>query len=289
MTDTTTRAAVTDLRKNPLQQGLLFLSVVARYALLLVALLVYLLLAPWGYAAFALLVFFPIVGQKRRRAWLQAAMRTGFGLLHRFAGWFRALDVRIDIDRTRLPDGPFVVVANHPTLVDVTAILRTIEGSCTVVKPVIYKRWWLRPLMEGSGQLEGATNPLAASRLVDRAVARIRGGMSMVIFPEGTRTVEGREMPFHRMAFEIACRAGVPVVSLRLRCEPSWLSKSRPLFKIPPTVPVLSVSVLAIFDPARFDYDSRRLCEHVRAVYQGVATPSAGGRSSVDEAVVGIR
>ena len=254
-----------------------------------ITLILYALIAPWGYAAFAALVFVPVVGIRRRRAWLQAAMRTGFGLMHRWMGWIRVLDVKVDIDRSALPEGPFVVVANHPTLVDVTAILRTIDNSCTIVKPVIYRRWWIRPLMEGSGQIEGANNPLAAPRLVERAAERIRDGMSMVIFPEGTRTVEGREMPFHRMAFEIACRAGVPVVSLRLRCEPSWLSKARPLFRIPPTVPELSVSMLATVEPVQFDYDSRRLCEHVRAMYRDRRAPAVKGPTSLGDAVVGIR
>ena len=269
--DTQSNAAVTILRKNPLQQGLLRLGHFTRYVLIVLSLFVYLLLAPWGYAAFAALVFVPVVSARRRQAWLQACMRAGFTVLHTWMGWIRTLDVRILLRRDELPTGPCVVVSNHPTLLDVTAILRSIPGSSTIVKPVIYRRWWLRPLMDGSGQLEGATNPLAATHLVDRACERIRHGMSMVIFPEGTRTVEGRSMPFHRMAFEIACRARVPVVSLRLRCEPPWLSKARPLVRLPVEVPVLSVSMLATIDPAEFDYDSRRLCEHVRSMYRGGA------------------
>ena len=268
--DTTSEALVGITRKNPLQQGLLAVAWVVRYTAAIVTLLLYLLIAPWGYALFATLVWFPVVARPRRIAFLQACMRAGFTLLHNWMGWVRAMDVKIRFRQSDLPPGPCVVVANHPTLVDVTAILRSIRSSCTIVKPVIYRRWWLRPLMVGSGQLEGATNPLAATHLVDRAVERIRDGMSMVIFPEGTRTVEGREMPFHRMAFEIACRAGVPVVSLRLRCEPSWLSKSRSLLRIPMNVPVLSVSIMSSVDPARFDYDSRRLCEHVRSMYREV-------------------
>lgn len=268
MTDTTSHAAVEPLRRNPLQRGLLWLGLVVRYTITALSILVYLILAPWGYAAFALLVLVPWIGDQTRSRLLQAAMRAGFTLLHTWMGLIRVFDIRNQVDFERLPPGPFVIVANHPTLIDVTAILRAFQGSCTIVKPIIFERWWLRPLMKGSGQLVGAKNPLATTRLVGRAVDRIRSGMSIVIFPEATRTVEGREMPFHRMAFEIACRANVPVVCLHLRCDPSWLSKSRPLLKLPLKVPVLSISMLASLHPAQFDFDSKRLCENARSLYR---------------------
>jgi 1-acyl-sn-glycerol-3-phosphate acyltransferase len=94
---------------------------------------------------------------------------------------------------------------------------------------------------------------------VEEAVRRIRQGFSLLVFPEGTRSVRGRLLPFGRAAFEVACRARVPVVSIGIRCEPVWLSKEVTLLDPPHPVPRLALHVLAIDDPARVDYDSRRL------------------------------
>jgi hypothetical protein len=73
---------------------------------------------------------------------------------------------------------------------------------------------------------------------------------------------------FGRAAFEIACRARVPVVSVAIRCEPIWLSKEVTLFHPPHELPRLQLLNLATDDPARVDYDSRRLRMTVERRFQ---------------------
>jgi 1-acyl-sn-glycerol-3-phosphate acyltransferase len=90
----------------------------------------------------------------------------------------------------------------------------------------------------------------------------------MLIFPEGTRSLGGELLPFGRAAFEMACRARVPVLSLTITCEPAWLSKEQPLFDPPKQTPQLRLATLAIDDPARVDYDSRQLCRLIEDRYQ---------------------
>lgn len=245
-----------------------------RHVTVVLTVFLYTCFAPFGYGLFSLMVFLPARAPERRAARLRAAMRAGFRFMHAWLRLFRIADVRYQGLSEAIPPGPAVVIANHPTLLDITALLVVVPSGCTIVKPEIYRKWWLRPLMEGSGQIEGASgNPLGAAPLVERAAARLAAGMSVVIFPEATRTVEGVEMPFHRLAFEVAARANVPIVQIFLRCEPSWLSKQRPLFRPPSQLPVLTLSMVETHEPRAFGHDSRRLCEHARTVYRGLSKP----------------
>jgi 1-acyl-sn-glycerol-3-phosphate acyltransferase len=53
-------------------------------------------------------------------------------------------------------------------------------------------------------------------RGIDEAVATIRGGASVILFAEGTRTSDGALQPFKRGPFHLAVRAGVPVVPVTI-------------------------------------------------------------------------
>jgi 1-acyl-sn-glycerol-3-phosphate acyltransferase len=55
-----------------------------------------------------------------------------------------------------------------------------------------------------------------AARSLEEAVEKIRGGTSVLLFAEGTRTSDGRLQPFKRGAFHLATRAGVPVIPLTI-------------------------------------------------------------------------
>ena len=51
-------------------------------------------------------------------------------------------------------------------------------------------------------------------RSIEEAIQKIRNGQSLLLYAEGTRTTDGKLQPFKRGAFNIAVRAGVPVIPL---------------------------------------------------------------------------
>ena len=62
-------------------------------------------------------------------------------------------------------------------------------------------------------------------RSLDKAIARISHGASVLLYAEGTRTLDGKLQPFKRGAFNIAVRAGVPVVPLTVNGSLNILPK----------------------------------------------------------------
>jgi hypothetical protein len=72
----------------------------------------------------------------------------------------------------------------------------------------------------------------------------------------------------------------VPVVSVGITCEPTWLSKEVPLFDPPHPVPDLRLETLATDDPAGLDYDSRALRRVVVARFR----EWSAGRFAIDPA-----
>jgi 1-acyl-sn-glycerol-3-phosphate acyltransferase len=99
-------------------------------------------------------------------------------------------------------------------------------------------------------------------RMLRRSEACLRQGSSLFVFPEGTRSPDGEVQGFYRGAFWMAVRAGVPIVPVVIDGTASILPKQSAL--IAPQA--VTVSVLPPVDPKLHGNDSRRLCDHVRAL-----------------------
>jgi 1-acyl-sn-glycerol-3-phosphate acyltransferase len=110
----------------------------------------------------------------------------------------------------------YVYVSNHVSMFDIPAILYGIPDQIRIV----YKKELERVPVFGWGLRWGhyigidRTSGPGAVRSLEEAVRKIRGGASVLLYAEGTRTMDGRLQPFKRGAFNLAVRAGVPVVPL---------------------------------------------------------------------------
>jgi len=115
----------------------------------------------------------------------------------------------------RIPEGqPVVYISNHSSNFDIWALALVLPGSVRFVG----KKELTRIPVLGRGLL--AAGHISIDRVVtrrafqayDRAALTIRGGISVVVFPEGTRTRTGELLPFKNAPFVLAIRAQVPVV-----------------------------------------------------------------------------
>jgi 1-acyl-sn-glycerol-3-phosphate acyltransferase len=151
--------------------------------------------------------------------------RSGDTVLALARLWSRVIfvsgGVRLDVrGHTALdPARPYVFMANHTSAIDIWALFLAIPVN---VRMIAKKQLARVPLL-GWAMAAGRfifidrQNPLAARRSIEQAAARIRGGSSVVIFPEGTRSRDGRLGPFKKGGFHLAMDAGAAVVPVGIR------------------------------------------------------------------------
>lgn len=228
----------------------------------------YFALAPFGYVAFTAWHLFPSKKPKQRAQVLQGIMRRAFRLMHDTMRLCKLMDFDPRHVHGALPAGPAVLVANHPTLVDVTSIMAAFEDVTTVVKPALFRRFWFRGLLEDARLFEGASDPEALGRMVEDAGKRLSEGFRVLIFPEGTRSAEGSMHRFGRSAFEIATRMNVPVVPIVIRCQPVWLSKEYPILRLRDQTASFSLTVLPPIHPGKDGRTSRHLRDMVEGLFR---------------------
>ncbi|MEC8651547.1 MAG: lysophospholipid acyltransferase family protein [Planctomycetota bacterium] len=235
--------ATSSTRSSPLNYALR----TGRLFAVLVTVLGYLVLAPFGQVTLAFLSWLWRRDPRRRARRLQTFTSRAYRFMHWWLSASRILSFEWRRTARQLPDGPCIVIANHPTLVDVTAITAALGGAISIVKPGVYNRAMVKPLLFGLGHVEGpGPDPIRAGKVVDDIVERLAWGIPVIIFPEGTRSPPAGLAPFGRVAFEAARRAAVPLVSLGVRCDPIYLSKDVPPLRPPHPRPHLTVDLLAV-------------------------------------------
>lgn len=127
------------------------------------------------------------------------------------------------------PGRSYVYVANHVSFADVWVLLAVLPGSVRFVA----KRELLRIPLFGMALRKGGQvvidrhNLKSAFSAYDEAARAIRGGLSAVVFVEGTRSRDGRLQDFKKGPFVLAITAGVPVVPVYLEGTYQVLPRGR--------------------------------------------------------------
>lgn len=209
-----------------------------------------------------------VTGRHRRRA-CQRLLAATFRFFHGYMKGLGLFEVRYVGGPPRFEGERVVFVANHTTLVDVTAVMSRVDEVCCVAKTVFASSPFIGRLFSLCGFIDSGATVAQRAASVDEGVARLRDGFHVLAFPEGSRSPEGGLHRFQRGPFEVACRAHVRIVPLVLRCNPSALRRGQSIWGQPVERALLTIEVDEPVDPAKFDYKSRKLRqameEHYRA------------------------
>jgi len=233
--------------------------------------------AVFGLGGLALrLLVFPLLqigvrNAARRRVLVRLLVQrsfAGFIQMMRFLGV-----LRYEIHgRERLQREGLLVLANHPTLLDVVFLIAQIPNADCIVKSALLRN----PFMRGPVLAAGYVFNDTGSGLIEDCVAAVRHGGNLVIFPEGTRTRRGKPLRLQRGAAHVALRGGFNITPVRICCEPMSLGKGEKWYRVPPRRMLFSLHVGADIPVAGFrtgavddSAAARRLTEHLADYFSG--------------------
>lgn len=122
-----------------------------------------------------------------------------------------------------------LIIANHPTLVDIVFLISRVKQANCIVKASL----WHNPFMRGPVVNAGYISNGDSEKMIADCVDWLQAGGTMIIFPEGTRSVPNKSYHFQRGAAVIALQANKTVTPVTLSCYPSTLTKAEPWYAIP--------------------------------------------------------
>jgi 1-acyl-sn-glycerol-3-phosphate acyltransferase len=115
-------------------------------------------------------------------------------------------------------EGPVVYMSNHESWADIPVLLATIPTQFRILaKKSLFSIPFLGWAMAATGFIPvDRKNRRNAVKSFEEAALRIRAGRSVLLFPEETRTRDGKLLPLQRGGFLIAIKAGIPIVPVGL-------------------------------------------------------------------------
>ncbi|MCG6892467.1 MAG: 1-acyl-sn-glycerol-3-phosphate acyltransferase [Desulfobacteraceae bacterium] len=187
--------------------------------------------------------------------------------------WVSLIRVRLcgasRIDPTR----SYIFMANHQSNFDIPTVLGALPFQFRwLAKAELFRIPIFGRSMRGAGYISiDRSNRESAFRSLKQAAEIIRNGTSVLIFPEGTRSSDGRVQPFKKGGFVLAVDAGVPIVPIVIHGTQSIMPKHRLWIQPGP----VKLEVLDLIETA--GYTRRTKNELVDRVHRVLSEARSGG------------
>ena len=141
-----------------------------------------------------------------------------------------------------------MIIANHPSLIDVVFLIGLMRDTNCVVKQSL----WQNPFTRSPVRATQYISNDGSVDMLDNAAGALKEGQTLIIFPEGTRTRPGHAPAFHRGAAAIALRGAKILTPVVITVNPTSLTKAEPGYRSPQRRMHFSVRVGADIDPQTF-------------------------------------
>lgn len=168
------------------------------------------------------------IRKRKARLIIHYAFRLFIGFMHKTGIYTYQFS-----DEARLMEPGQLILANHPSLIDVVFLISRIPNANCIVKASLFRN----PFMRGAVVTAGYIPNDDPEKIIEFSTKSLENDESIVLFPEGTRSIPGKPFKFQRGAAYMALRSGVSPTLVTIRCNPPMLMKNIPWYSIPHSRP----------------------------------------------------
>jgi 1-acyl-sn-glycerol-3-phosphate acyltransferase len=128
---------------------------------------------------------------------------------------------------------PYIYMSNHQSNFDIPVLYSALPVQFRwLAKAELFKIPLFGQSMRGAGYISiDRSNRQSAFRSLADAAEAIRNGTSVMIFPEGTRSIDGMLLPYKKGGFVMAVDAGVPIIPVVISGTHAIMPKGRLLIR----------------------------------------------------------
>lgn len=244
----------------------------------------------WSTASVLILIWLPLLALSRLFDTDPVLYRTGY-LFRKLGKAMTRINPtwKLHISGEVVPDPrrPYVVVCNHQSLADIPLISNLPWEMKWMGKMELFKVPVIGWMMKMAGDIAVDRQSLRSGvQAFAKAKRYLEQRCSVMMFPEGTRTVDGRVREFNDGAFHLAIRSRVPILPLVIEGSRNCIPKHSWKFGPPSDIflkilPSVDTSLLTVKDvPAVRDHVRTAIIQQI-AAWRSVSMEIVDGRCEV--------
>lgn len=179
----------------------------------------------------------PFISAYRKQIWIRWCIHVGclaFINTMKLTGLIR---YTFDLTSMHQTKPGHLVIANHPTLIDVVLLFAAQKNLNCIVKGALWDNFFMGSVVRLAGFVRNDSMDTLAM-----AKEKLNAGENLLIFPEGTRKDNSENIRFKRGVSNLAIAANANILPVLIKCYPSALRKGDKWYKIPDGGPTFTLS-----------------------------------------------
>ena len=119
-----------------------------------------------------------------------------------------------------------IIVSTHPTFIDIMILIGIFDNSLCLAKKEILNNIFMKNIIKNVY----IPNNIELDEFKAICIEAIKDGYNIIIFPTGTRTVEGEDLKIHKGAAALQIASGADIIPVKIDCDYPFLRKGRPIY-----------------------------------------------------------
>ena len=194
---------------------------------------------------FVCLLLYPFLTREQGVVVGRAAISSvyrGFWTCAQWLGLMRIDSTALDVLSR---DAGLIIAANHPSMLDALLVIARVPRGICIRRASLMRN----PFLGAGARLARYIRNDPPRGMIRSCVTNLQAGGQLVLFPEGTRTVQAPINPFRPGITLIAHMAGVPIQTVFIEAGSPYLGKGWPIWRTPQFPVVFNVRLGRRFAP----------------------------------------
>jgi len=182
----------------------------------------------------------------------------------------RIFSIHIDGTDKIKDDHGMIIIANHPSLLDIVIFISVVPNATCLMKDAIVHNPFMRRIAKCNQYI---SNSEETQVIIEKCNQALNNGDNIIIFPEGTRTLDKNQLKFTHGFSSIALSGDFEIRPAVIRFHGDCIRKNTPWYTIYTGILEYQISFLDAFDTKDFREQhkmheksaiSRKLAKHLQ-------------------------